>query len=505
MTGAPLRKPCDSLADLVKRCTGSFRLLYRSESGMALVVVLVVALAVALVGVAMADNVVRETQIAANESSAVVARYLAEAGIADAAAHLSQDNTWQGPITQTLGAGTYTVQVDPNVSQLGALGAVKSVLSTGTISYSGLTAATQTVRETLLVLPQVFSKPLVSGTVVVVSNTTGANGAEPTIQNTVLRQLGAVHANNAQNEAAAFQQITAGTLVTGQVTYVTGTTTLAPLCIACAPAKIPSIPVPAFNFCPSATTCTTLSACPSPATPNDPYSCKAFHSPSPCPSVQANNNFATQTLFDKCVTATGVADAQGFVNFTGTVFVNESTFFIPDKSSQLKFRFTGSLVTYNATAAGCSATAPCGDLVWVNWVSTGNKIIFNAQNGEPAILAGGNTIVNNGSGNSCNTNLSPGIVTINGLVVVLAHTTNPAVTAPLDPGYCIHGSSTIPVTIKGALYTGRVNGTTSGSNHGFDTNSLTYDPSIFYPGLPSALVTPTAPFVLLPISWSSGK
>ena len=488
------------------------RALHESESGLALVVLLAVVLFVAVVGVAMADNVVRETQIAVNESTAVQARYLAEAGIADAAAHLNQDNTWKGPITQSLGAGSYTVQVDPNVSQPGALGAVKSVVSTGTVFYSGTTptqpqgvsAATQTVRVTLLVLPQAFSKALTSGTVVTMGNTS-ANGAVPTISNTVLRQLGAIQANNAQTEASAFKEANASTTVTGQVTYVTGTTTINGTCIACSPAKVATVPVPHFNVCPSATTCTTQSACPSPSGPNDPYSCKAFNSASPCPVAiggpQDNMNFATQAIFDSCV-AKAPLDAQGFVNFTGTVFVNEVHFFLPDKSSPLKFRFTGTLVTYNSSSSGCSATAPCGDIIWVNWVSAGNNIIINATKGEPAALSGGQWLTGNGT---CGTTLSPGTLTITGLVVVLANSTDPSVTSiPTgNPGYCVHGSSTIPVTIDGAVYAGRVFASSKGD--GFDSNSLTYDPSIFFPGLPSAMVAPTAPFVMLPLSWSSAK
>lgn len=475
----------------------------RSESGLALVVLLVVALFVGLVGVAMMNDTVSEVQIAVNQSNAVQARYLAEAGIADAANHLSVDNTWTGPVTQTLGGGSYTVQLDTATSQTGALGAVKSVVSTGNVRRSTPAGASQTVRETFLVLPQAFSKALVSGTDVTMASTT-AGGATPTITNTVLRQLGTIHANNSNNEATAFRQFTAGTNVTGQITFVTGTATLLGNCYACAPTKVAAkIPVPAFNFCPSATTCTTLSACPSPAGPNDPYSCKAFHSTSPCPGVQTHMNFATQAIFDSCVAAVTL-DAQGFANFTGTVFVNEVHFFLPDKSSPLKFRFTGTLVTYNASSSGCSATAPCGDIEWQNWTTSGNNIIINAQNREPAVISGGSWVTGN---LNCTTSLSPGKLTITGLAIVLANSTDPSVTAiPTTVlGYCVHGATTTPVTITGALYAGRVHGVTNGSPFGFDSNSLTYDPSVFYQGLPTALVTPTSPFVLLPISWSSAK
>ena len=48
-----------------------------SESGVALIVLLLVALFAALVGVAMMDATVREVQIAVNESTSVKARYLA--------------------------------------------------------------------------------------------------------------------------------------------------------------------------------------------------------------------------------------------------------------------------------------------------------------------------------------------------------------------------------------------------------------------------------------------
>jgi len=112
-----------------------------SESGLALIVLLAVALFVGLVGVAMMNNTVNELQIAVNQSNAVQARYLAEAGVADAVNHLSVDNTWTGPITQTLGGGTYTVQLDTATSQTGALGAVKSVVSTGTILSGTASAA----------------------------------------------------------------------------------------------------------------------------------------------------------------------------------------------------------------------------------------------------------------------------------------------------------------------------------------------------------------------------
>ena len=105
---------------------------------------------------------------------------------------------------------------------------------------------------------------------------------------------------------------------------------------------------------------------------------------------------------------------------------------------------------------------------------------------------------------TCNTPGSVGTITIKGLVVVLAKTINPSTGVPASsPGYCVHGSTALPVTITGAMYVGRVNASSKGD--GFDSTSLTYDPSIFFQGLPTALVTPTQPFTVLPISWAPAK
>ncbi len=433
---------------------------------MALVVLLVVALAVALVGVAMADNVVRETQIAANESSAVAARYLAEAGIVDAAAHLSQDNTWQGPITQSLGPGTYTVQVDPNVSQLGARGAVKSVLSTGTIGYRGLGSASQTVRVTLLVLPQAFSKALVSNTTV---KTSAVSGIEPTVTDTVLRQLGTIHASNLRSATTAVT-LAAGTAAVGQITASsgTGTITISGQCIACASANnLPTIPFPTFNF----STYTTL----------------ATNNTSPCPGVQSNTLFTTQSNFDSCISAV-TADASGRRTINGVWFMNAVSLKLPSVGAEKVLTLNGTLIVYNTTAKGCSATSPCGDITFQS-LGTGQSIILTATNGEPAVMTGGDILI---AGST-----SPGTVTITGLVYVLANTTDPVTIAPFAPGFSLAGSATAPVTITGMLVVQIIGN--------FNSNSLTYDPSSFFPGLPSGLVTPTAPFVMLPLSWSSGN
>lgn len=454
----------------------------RSETGMTLVVLLVVVLAAAVAGFAMASNVVRETQIAINESNAIQARYIAEAGVAAAAAQLSQNNAWPGPLTQTLGNGSYTVQVDAAVSQTGALGVVKSLVSTGQISYAGPTpttlgAAQQTVRETVLVLPQAFSKPMVSDTIVSIGSA-NANGATPTVQDTVLRQLGTVHANNPNGESpSVFQDV--GTTITGRVTASGGTGTNATItlngtCIACAPQDNAAvIPFPTFIWA--------------------HYITLAQANPSPCPAVQANTLFATQAAFDLCVAAI-VPDAQGFRSLTGIIFVNARTLSLPNTAAEQLLRINGTFAVYNQTAGPCRPDpVVCGNLVFRR-MATPNNLIFTAQNGEPALMVGGHLL----NGNNCNTALSTGAITITGLVYILAETTDAVANQPNDPGYCVHGSTATPVTLTGALVANRITGP-------FDSNSLTYDPSIFFGGLPSGLNTPTGPFVVLPISWSSAK
>ncbi len=511
------------------------RVLHESESGIALVFLLVIVLFVALVGIAMADNVVRETQIAANESTAVQARYLAEAGIADAAAHLSRDNTWQGPITQTLGAGTYTVQVDPNVSQLGALGTVKSVLSTGTVFYSsstpsspgGLSAASQTVRVTLLVLPQAFSKALVSNTVAtVVAATFGGGGPAIDIatctsgsvigpvrgplpstiaRDTVLRQLGTIHANNVCNESPAASIVGPGTTVIAKVTASRGPVNVDPssVCTACEPAtNQPTIPFPMFDW----NHYITLAQ-------NNPNYPGPTHSP--CPAVNSTGTFfAAKGPFLDCVKAL-TPDAQGFRALSGIIFVQDIRLDLPADPVEQNLKVNGTFVIY--TTAGllpdgvtpCSASQPCGDLRLR--IPCGalpcNNLIFTAQNGEPAIMVGGSIIAPGIQ--------SPGIIAITGLVYLLANTTDPTVNLPTDPGYFVPGTlqppnAPSPVTITGMLVGQRVNF--------FNSDSLVYDPASFFPGLPSGLCvnqTPTscanqnapslAPFALLPLSWSSGK
>ncbi len=462
---------------------------------MALVVLLVVALAVALVGVAMADNVVRETQISQNESSAVQARYLAEAGIADAAAHLSQDNTWQGPVTQSLGPGAYTVQVDPNVSQLGALGAVKSVLSTGTISYRGLGSASQTVRVTLLVLPQAFSKPLVSNTVVIM-NTLGANGAEPTVGDTVLRQLGAIHANNipvtGKSPATTAVSEGTGTEIINQVTASQGTgnnatITLSGNCIACQPAdNAPVIPFPTFNW----NTYITL------AQGNSP--------PAPCASGgpgfttgDVGMFFPSEKAFHTCTNA--LTPVGGVITLTGVIFVNDSTLTLPSNTNEANLTINGTLAVYSTTASQCTTLHVCGNLIFaVPAKGATQRLVFTARGGEPAIMTGGGIVT--GAAN-CNATASPGTITITGLTYILSGTSDVTAAVPPSPGYCLNGSSTTPVTLTGML----VSNVIGQGGAGFSSNSLTYDPSSFFPGLPSGLVTPTAPFVLLPLSWSSGN
>lgn len=348
-------------------------------------------------------------------------------------------------------------------------------------------------------LPQAFSRALTSGTTITMG-TTASGGATPTIQNTVLRQLGAIQANNAQSQATAFQQVTAGTNVTGQITYVTGTTSLQGNCYACAPTKVAAVPVPQFNFCPTGAgnPCETVALCPTPATPNDPYSCKAYHSTSICGGA-TGLNFSGNTGWKNCRNS-ATTDANGFVNITGTVFVNDSSCDLVDSSGRTKLRITGTFVCYGVyNINGCTVTAPCGDVVFIIWF--GNNFIFNAQNGDPAIISGGALLTGS---TTCNTAGSAGTITIKGLVVALDNTANPSIAVPASsPGYCVHGSSALPVTISGALYVGRVNASSKGD--GFDSTSVTYDPSIFYPGLPTALVTPTQPFVLLPISWAPAK
>jgi len=450
------------------------RPLARSETGLALVILLVVVLALTLVGLAMADNVIRETQIAVNQYTAARARYLAEAGIADAAARLSQSNTWVGPITQSLGAGSYTVQVDTTVSN----SALKTIVSTGTVTSGAPSGANQTIRETVLVLPKAFSKAMVSNTVLTISN----SSTTPTVQNTVLRQLGTIHANNLLGESPSVSIIGSGTTVTGQVTASSGTVTIDPAatCVACTPANtLPTIPFPTFNW----NTYITLAQ-------NNPNYPGPSHSP--CPAVNPTGTyFTSQAAFDTCVAAI-TPDAQGFRTIRGVVFFNAPSldgnpFFLPNAAAGQVLRIIGTLAVYFA-GGGCSVTQPCGDIEWDPPVVGTNNLVFTAQGGEPAIMAAGSFSTPNGP---------PGPISITGLVYLLANTTDPTVNAPADPGYAFDGGTPTTVTITGTLVGQRLNA--------FSSNSLTYDPSIFFAGLPSGLNTPAAPFVLLPFSWSSGR
>jgi hypothetical protein len=436
----------------------------QSESGFALIVLLLVTLFVALVGLAMMNGTVSELQIAANESNAIQARYLAEAGIADAANHLSADNTWTGPITQTLGSGSYTVQVDAAASQAGALGAVKSVVSTGSVANTPAGAG-QTIRETFLVLPQAFSKAAVSNTSL---TTVAVAGITPTIQNTVLRQLGAIHANNATG-AGTSVTVAAGTEGIGQVTAGSGTISTPGICVACAPATNQAqVPFPSLNFA--------------------HYSTLASANTSPCPLVQVNTLFTSQGNFDACINAV-TPDLSGFRTITGVWFMNaRKGLVLPNVASEQNLRLNGTLVVYKDNQGNCRATTPCGDLQ-LGTVAGQNQITITSQNGEPAIMVGGSIYPTGGAS---------GTITVNGLVYVLAGTTNPASSAPAAPAYQATGSAAAPITINGILVSQLI-------DH-FDSNSLNYDPSSFFPGLPSGLATPLSPpFVLLPISWTSGR
>ncbi|HLW48951.1 MAG TPA: PilX N-terminal domain-containing pilus assembly protein [bacterium] len=435
------------------------------EAGFALVVLLLVTLFVALVGVAMMNGTVSELQIATTDSNAVQARYLAEAGLAAAANQLSANNAWTGPITQTLGGGSYTVQVDAAASQAGALGAVKSIVSTGSVANTPAGAG-QTIRETFLVLPQAFSKPAFSNTTV---STAAAAGITPTIQNTVLRQLGAIHGNNALS-AATSVTVAAGTEGVGQITAGSGTISAAGTCIACAPATNQAqIPFPSFNFA--------------------QYSTMASANTSPCPLVQANTLFTSQGNFDACISAV-TPDLSGFRTITGVWFMNaKKGLVLPNVASEQNLRLNGTLVVYDSSQGNCRATTPCGDLQ-LGTVVGQNQITITAQNGEPAIMVGGSISLAGAT--------APGTITVNGLVYILAGTTNPVSAAPSNPGYQATGAAGAPVTING-MVVGQLIGT-------FDSSLLNYDPSSFFAGLPSGLTTPlTPPFVLLPISWTSGR
>jgi hypothetical protein len=346
------------------------------------------------------------------------------------------------------------------------LGAVKSIVSTGSVANTPAGAG-QTIRETFLVLPQAFSKAAVSNTTL---TTVAVGGITPTIQNTVLRQLGTVHGNNALAAATSIT-VAGGTEGIGQVTAASGAISTPGVCIACAPATNQAqVPFPVLNF--------------------TRYSTLASANPSPCPLVQANTLFTSQANFDACVTAV-VPDVSGFRTISGVWFTNAKKLQLPSVAAEQNLRLNGTLAVYTATQGGCSAAAPCGDLNLTTIVGQ-NQITITAQNGEPAVMIGGGVNVTGGA------NTRPGTITISGLVYVLANTANPAGAAPGAPGYEATGSAAAPVTINGLLVSQLIGN--------FDSNMLNYDPSSFFAGLPSGLVTPLSPpFVLLPISWTSGR
>lgn len=435
------------------------RSLRTPESGIALVVLLVVALFVALVGVAMTGSAISELQSAGAERTSVQARYLAEAGIADFANHLTVNNAYSTTITQALGAGSYTVQLDTTRSQTGNLGAVKIVVSTGTVFAGSPAAASQTVRETFLVLPKAFSKAMLSNTTVstCAALTCDAGGYTPVVTNNVLRQLGAIHANNLKAAGVAVSLV-AGTEAVGQITASSGGVTPTGWCIACnAQTNQPQIPFPQFNIAHYQTL----------ATAN-------------------GTNFASQAAFDTYVSGLPVSGV--FRTINGIVFVNTSgSLTLPNVAAEQNLRINGTLIVW--------ATGPFGDLNMNSALA--HNITITAQNGEPAVILGGEAFF---------TGTSSGTLTVNGLFYILAYSNNPVTTVPGCPGYDLPGTTAAPVTIKGMLVGQNLGGSTCPAG-GMDSNSLTYDPSSFFAGLPSGLLTPTSlnPFVLLPISWSSAK
>lgn len=444
-----------------------------SESGFALVVLLLVTLFVALVGLAMMNGTVSEVQIAVTESNTVQARYLAEAGIAAAAAQLAVSNTWTGPLTQTLGSGSYTVQVDTTASQAGATGALKSVVSTGSVANTPAGAG-QTIRETFLVLPQAFSKAMVSDTTITTANAQGGQ-PNPAIANTVLRQLGTIHANNVLAAGTAVTLQGTGGADTGQVTASQGTITIAAgtSCYGCAPATNQAvIPFPSMNF---AGYCNTASA--------------------------AGTLFTTQASFNTYVTnhTSGGVATLGSPSAPVVIFVEVGTGFQMQGAASIQIYGTFIVYVQGNTAGECNfsaAVAPSGNLGF-NMNSSALSVTFTAVNNEPAIMVGGSIFTNR---NSCTTPNAEPTITVRGLVYVMDDTTNPATTAPASPGgVCLYGSGG-----GGGLatFTGAI---VSNSLAYTNFDSLTYDPSIFFQGLPSGLNSPGPPFVLLPISWTSGK
>jgi hypothetical protein len=441
------------------------------ESGVALIVLLLVTLFVGLVGVAMINDTVSEVQIAINQSNALKARYLAEAGVAYAVNQLTQSNTWTGPVTQTFGGGSFTVQVDGATSQAGATGAVKSIVSTGTVLATTVSSGVQTVRETFLILPEAFSKALLSDTDIVVGDTNSS--ANTTITNTVLRQLGTMHANNvlAASPAVTLQNGSGTVAATGQITASQGTISLGAGtdCTACAPATNQAvIPFPTFNF---ATYCNRAAA--------------------------AGTLFTSQGAFNSYVTAhtAGGVATLGSPAAPVMLFVLGGGFnFSPDRNGT-PITIYGTLIDYDV-GSGTTCTfgegSPDGDIQFKN---NGSSFTIQAENGEPALIVGGSVYSQR---NNCKPRSAPP-VSVTGLVDILSNTSDPAVTGPSGDGLCLYGSN----GGGGAIRFDGVMLATVSEHDNFD--ALTYDPSIFYGGLPSALNPPGPPFVVLPISWTSGK
>ncbi|MBI4279643.1 MAG: hypothetical protein HY660_14420 [Armatimonadetes bacterium] len=84
----------------------------RGERGLALVVVLVIAVVLTAMGVAMTEYALSEISVSSSGRYVQSARYLADAGVAYAINQIKGSTGWTGPATKSYGEGSFTVSAN---------------------------------------------------------------------------------------------------------------------------------------------------------------------------------------------------------------------------------------------------------------------------------------------------------------------------------------------------------------------------------------------------------
>jgi len=536
------------------------------EQGLALIILLVVVLVAGIVGAAMGTLVLDEIEMGQNDNNLVRAQYFAEGALAVGWNELANINPgWNGNISYTYAAtgannGAYQVAVDTTASN----SAVKVLVAQGNSSFSlnpnnsTIFPAVAQIRETGLLLPTAFTFSVYSNTSLWVVNGT----PNVTVSNLFGPRPNAIGTVFANNIAAPGENASVG-VCTGVVLCLTENSQGGLLQIQGGVPATDSNSLHADANPPL--TCSQTGNCTPLTTAND-TNVAAIAMPQMNWTAGGNNYqgkaIGAGTYFAQNTPTAGLNGAQNFYKYVCTkaagaaavtlgtaaapvtLYINDTTsptispvvidnsnpagpFFSGNNGCTAtinQITINGTLAVYTTGAAG--STAPAGELPGVEVCQVGPPLVpcgdiyfgtmtvtVNAQKGEPAIMVGGNIFGGTPTfpNPTCNAPTgaisggggpSPPAVTIKGLVYTLANTANPATAgSQATYGWCVGAGAagTVnAVVINGALVANAV--------YEYMGTSITWDPSIFYSGLPSGLVNPAAgQWTVILLSHTSGQ